>query len=79
VLLSLREEPGWAWVGFACPDAAALAAPAAEAGGPPPAFDPGLLEALGARPDQTSQGPLLGLPRDPDNQPPAARAGADKA
>jgi hypothetical protein len=72
VLLSLREEPGWAWVGFACPAAG-------QTGATGPAFDSELVAALGARPDQDSQGPLLGLPREPDDQPPAVSAGTDKA
>jgi hypothetical protein len=66
VRLSLSEEPGWAWVGFACP------APAPAAGVPAACFDPGLLEALGARPDRSAQGPLLGLPREPGQNPPGS-------
>lgn len=58
VLVSLREEPDWAWVGFTCPSPTG-------AGGPAPCFDPGLLAALGARPGHSPQGPLLGLPREP--------------
>lgn len=71
VLVSLSEKPGWAWVGFACLD------PAPAAGVPAACFDPGLLAALGARPDQSSQGPLLGLPRSQDQDPPAQRDGAN--
>jgi hypothetical protein len=57
VLVSLRQEPDWAWVGFACPEMAPAAAETSAC------FDPELLAALGARPEGSSAGPLLGLPR----------------